>query len=492
MRRKSLSLFLVLVLVCLAQVSVGIVSAHAEAAGTPPDQTQVDDQIQDDMPQPLAHSGAAPGEPREDAAVSRSRPRAVRYLPLAGTEWITTTVQAGEELGCLAHQGGVPWEAIAQANQLLNPTTLLFNTANEAAADFYVPLAAMAGRVTAARRYDTPLSLAARHNLSAWDIARHNPLPLYEGTSLRLPGASDDDTTARCRPYPLVDVKLPDAPVVRGQTTVIEIETAEPATCEVTYLGQTEPCYTEDQQYFYAFLGLSALMSPGSYDVTLHLHADGLDVDTSFPLEVEAGRYGFQFIDPPPRLNRLLDASLMSRESEYLAFWRLVRWHERRWQFPLDFPLPRPASVSAGYGDRRSYGGMVDGYHSGVDYRVWSGVPVLAPADGVVMLTDTLEMRGNMVLINHGWGLVTGYWHLSKIDVNIGDEVKRGEPFAYVGNTGLSTGSHLHWEMWVNGVSVDAEQWLEPDGLAAELPPFEAPVVYTTSEPEPPSESQTR
>jgi murein DD-endopeptidase MepM/ murein hydrolase activator NlpD len=257
-------------------------------------------------------------------------------------------------------------------------------------------------------------------------------------------------------------------------------------------MGKTEPCYTDDQQHLYAFLGLSALMEPGSYDVTLHLHADGLDVDTSFPLEVEAGRYGFQFIDPPPSLNKLLDASLMSRESEYLAFWRLVRSPERRWQFPLDFPLPRPASVSAGYGDRRSYGGMVDGYHSGVDYRIWSGVPVLAPADGVVILTDTLEMRGNVVLINHGWGVVTGYWHLSKIDVNIGDEVKCGEPFAYVGNTGLSTGSHLHWEMWVNGVSVDAEQWLEPDGLAAELPPFEAPAVYTTSEPEPPSESQTR
>ncbi len=489
MRRKGLSLFLVLV--CLVQVSVGVVSAHTDAADTPPDQTQADDTTQDDISPPLAHLGIAPGEPRESAAPLRARPRAVRYLPLAGAEWITTTVQPGEELGCLAHQGGVPWEAVAQANQLLNPTTLLFNAANEAA-DFYVPLAALAGSITAARRYDTPLSLAARHNLSTWDIARHNPLPLYEGASLRLPGASDVDETARCRPYPLVDVTLPDAPVVRGQTTVVSIETAEPATCEVTYLGQTEPCYTEDQRHFYAFLGLSALMAPGSYDVTLHLHADGLDVDASFPLDVAAGRYGFQFIDPPASLSKLLDAALMDRELEYLAFWRLVRSPERRWQFPLDFPLPRPASVSAGYGDRRSYGGMVDGYHSGVDYRVWSGVPVLAPADGVVILTDTLAMRGNVVLINHGWGLVTGYWHLSKIDVNIGDEVKCGEPFAYVGNTGLSTGSHLHWEMWVNGVSVDAEQWLAPDGLAAELPAFEAPAVYTTSEPGPPSESQAQ
>ena len=158
----------------MVQVSVGVVSAHTGVADTPPDQTQVDGQIQANIPQELAHFGFAPGEPRESAAPLRARPRAVRYLPLAGAEWITTTVQPGEELGCLAHQGGVPWEAVAQANQLLNPTTLLFNAANEAA-DFYVPLAALAGSITAARRYDTPLSLAARHNLSLWDVARHNP-----------------------------------------------------------------------------------------------------------------------------------------------------------------------------------------------------------------------------------------------------------------------------------------------------------------------------
>ncbi len=105
------------------------------------------------------------------------------------------------------------------------------------------------------------------------------------------------------------------------------------------------------------------------------------------------------------------------------------------------------------------------GYHTGIDYRVPTGVPVVAPADGVVVMAETLALRGHAVLIDHGWGVVTGYWHLSKVDVHVGQVVRRGTIIGRVGNTGLSTGAHLHWELWVNGVSVDGRQWLRGDGL---------------------------
>jgi murein DD-endopeptidase MepM/ murein hydrolase activator NlpD len=179
-----------------------------------------------------------------------------------------------------------------------------------------------------------------------------------------------------------------------------------------------------------------------------------------------AGSYGFQYIDPPPQLSGLMDAELMSSEARYLEPWRAVRSPSREWELPLPMPLENRVSISADYGDRRSYGGMVSGYHSGIDYRAWTGLGVVAPSDGVVIMAEKLTTRGNAVLIDHGWGLVTGYWHLSKIHMQVGDRVNRGDVFAEVGNTGLSTGSHLHWEVWVNGVSVDGKQFLEADGLA--------------------------
>ena len=77
------------------------------------------------------------------------------------------------------------------------------------------------------------------------------------------------------------------------------------------------------------------------------------------------------------------------------------------------------------------------------------------------MLAEQLTLWGNAVLIDHGWGVLTGYAHLSAIEVQAGQQVEQGELIAKVGNTGLSTGSHLHLEMWVGGTSVNGLQWME-------------------------------
>jgi murein DD-endopeptidase MepM/ murein hydrolase activator NlpD len=78
-----------------------------------------------------------------------------------------------------------------------------------------------------------------------------------------------------------------------------------------------------------------------------------------------------------------------------------------------------------------------------------------------VVLAEPLTLWGNAVVIDHGWGVLTGYGHLSVIEVEVGQTVAAGDTIAKVGNTGLSTGAHLHWETWVGGTSVDSLQWLE-------------------------------
>lgn len=379
--------------------------------------------------------------------------------------WTAHTLQLGEEVGCLAQRSGMDVSAVAQANHLLNPT--LLGTGQT----FSLP-SSESYKLAAAHEGDTLLALAVKHSLSLWDIQRLNPEPLYTGRSVRLPGAA----TETCLPYPLAALSVSPQPVTRGRTALFVFETAEPAACEISYLDQTEPCYPLDDSHLYALVGLSALMDAGLYTVKIAVQADGLETAFTVPLDVSAGRYGYQYIDPPSSLYKLMDPELMQDELDYLALWRTIRTPERAWDLPLAFPLQYQVPISANYGDRRSYGGMVAGYHSGVDYRAWGGMRVLAPADGVVLLAERLEARGNAVLLDHGGGLITGYWHLSRIDVAVGQHVQRGEAFALVGNTGLSTGSHLHWEMWVNGVSVDSNQWLNADafsGLA--LPVLDVP-----------------
>ncbi len=378
----------------------------------------------------------------------------VASAAIATSTWTKHTLQLGEEVNCLAQRSSMDLKAVAVANRILNPALL------SAGKPLNLP-PVTPFMLVAAHADETVLELALRRGLLLWDVLRLNPDPLFTGKSVRLPAGGETS----CLPYPLTGLNVSPQPVIRGRTALFVLETAEPAACEITYLGQTEPCYPLDESHLYAPVGLSALMEAGTYPVKIVVQASGLETALTIPLQVTAGRYGYQYINPPASLSKLMDPDLMQEEMDYLAMWRTIRTPQRAWDLPLAFPLPVQVAISANYGDRRSYGGMVAGYHSGVDYRAWGGMRVLAPADGVVLLAERLQARGNAVLIDHGGGLMTGYWHLSRIDVKVGQHVKRGEAFALVGNTGLSTGAHLHWEMWVNGVSVDSSQWLSADAF---------------------------
>ncbi|HYS19492.1 MAG TPA: M23 family metallopeptidase [Gemmatimonadales bacterium] len=103
--------------------------------------------------------------------------------------------------------------------------------------------------------------------------------------------------------------------------------------------------------------------------------------------------------------------------------------------------------------------------HEGIDVSARMGTEIEAPAAGIVTDVKWEEGYGNMLTIDHGYGLVTRYAHCSKILVARGTRVKRGQKVALVGSTGLSTGPHLHYEVWVNGKPVDPMKYVLPDAI---------------------------
>ncbi|HRV96762.1 MAG TPA: M23 family metallopeptidase, partial [Anaerolineae bacterium] len=112
------------------------------------------------------------------------------------------------------------------------------------------------------------------------------------------------------------------------------------------------------------------------------------------------------------------------------------------------------------FGTRRSYNDSSDlSFHAGTDFGGGVGEPLYAPAGGIVVLAEPLMVRGNAVLIDHGMGLFSGYWHQSEIVVTPGQHVEPGDLIGYEGDTGLVTGPHLHWEFRLNGIAVDPLQW---------------------------------
>lgn len=98
--------------------------------------------------------------------------------------------------------------------------------------------------------------------------------------------------------------------------------------------------------------------------------------------------------------------------------------------------------------------------HEGIDVAAGLGTPVRAPADGTVVFAGQEGGYGHVLVLDHGYGLKTRYGHLSRIDVKVGEKVKRGEFIAAVGNTGRSTGPHLHYEVRVNGVADNPRKFI--------------------------------
>ncbi len=99
-------------------------------------------------------------------------------------------------------------------------------------------------------------------------------------------------------------------------------------------------------------------------------------------------------------------------------------------------------------------------FHKGLDIATRKGTPIIAPADGVVTFAGKKWLIGNMVTLDHGYGMLTRYGHMFKLLKKKGDRVKRGEVIALVGNTGRSTGPHLHYEVRLNGVPVNPVKYI--------------------------------
>ncbi|KPL69057.1 membrane protein [Erythrobacter sp. SG61-1L] len=116
---------------------------------------------------------------------------------------------------------------------------------------------------------------------------------------------------------------------------------------------------------------------------------------------------------------------------------------------------PVPGRVTSNYGMRRH---PILGYtrmHAGMDFKAGYGTPIYAVTDGTVAFAGRHGGHGNYVKLNHGGGLGTGYAHMSRIAVSSGQHVRRGQVIGYVGSTGLSTGPHLHYEMYRGGKTVN-------------------------------------
>lgn len=265
---------------------------------------------------------------------------------------------------------------------------------------------------------------------------------------------------------PALTVTLDPPQPTQGHTLVIAITSNEPATVTAKLAGL--PLVLHTTATATGFWGITAFAvdaTPGPRLLNLTAvdrvgnttHLTATVPVTQFPFRVETGGGVDVIILPPERMALLNFAEAEIKDLDQV--WARVS-PLPLWNTPFTVPLQSRYRVTTAFGTARSYGGgPPTGHHMGTDLAVEHGTPVYASARGRVVLAGPLKVRGNAVILDHGLGLFSAYYHLSEIAVSEGEMIAAGQRIGKVGDTGLSTGPHLHWEMRLAGVAIDPWEW---------------------------------
>lgn len=262
---------------------------------------------------------------------------------------------------------------------------------------------------------------------------------------------------------PTVTVK--PASVTPGQLTIVRVgPLPEKTTLEVTLDGAKAPevpC-ADDARYRCAIVGVPYESKPGKKEIAVRTIAPGgagLGLHRTVSLRVKPGNFTTTKLTVAPSKVTPPEDEMarIQQEKEELAACLTNSASTPLWDGTFRLPV-NDAFVTGGYGSRRMFNGELKSAHLGTDIRADEKTPVFAANAGKVALAKDMYFAGNLVVIDHGLGILTGYAHLSRIDVKVGDTVKKGQQIGMAGRTGRVTGPHLHWTFRVGDNLLDAAQ----------------------------------
>ena len=373
----------------------------------------------------------------------------------------TRPLLPGETLRTLPLQLGTDRSTLVYLNRIVNPAALYLGQPLIHIVPEYEE-AAPTGQFVPMTSTDSLLGLAVRSGHSLFELWMLNGKPapgsLVVGDFIYLPSEHPLEEL----PVPFEHISISPGHPRQGQSVVIKVIVAEGANVS-GHFAETDLNFAELASEHIGLFGINTMTAPGVYPLILRAHTSERDrVDLEMRLPVSDGAYQLQRIDLlPEKAQLLLDKELRALEETIVEGAVSNFSVEKHWEGPFQLPISSDY-ITAGFGLRRSYnGGDFSTFHGGTDFGAPDGFPIHAPAAGIVVLAEELRIRGNATLIAHGLGVYTGYWHQIGLDVSVGQHVQAGEVIGRVGETGLSTGAHLHWEVWINGTQVDPLEWLQ-------------------------------
>jgi murein DD-endopeptidase MepM/ murein hydrolase activator NlpD len=390
-----------------------------------------------------------------------------QQIVIPGLEGVTGVLETeiisfGDSLRSLSRRTQVADDQLKKLNRLVSPTEVYVGISmiipkEEGRTDLSTRVSPAAG--------ESMLELAVKQNTDPWTLTSINKI---SGTWDTLPGdvlyspTGSTNSNAVGLPSAFVSADIYPLPMVQGGTEVIRVVTQNNVPASGSLVNMPLHFFPSNNEQV-ALQGVHALLEPGVYPLRVEATlADGSKQSFEQMVLVKSGDYYSEELYVP---SETVDPAVTDPENQNIFAITNPASPTKLWDGIFTSPAVYPDEYTSRYGTRRKYFGIgtdltIEGFHTGLDFAGGEGLQIFAPARGTVVFAAPLTVRGNATIIDHGWGIYSGFWHQSKIMVNVGDTVEQGQVIGLVGGTGRVTGAHLHWEVWVNGVQVNPIDWL--------------------------------
>lgn len=247
--------------------------------------------------------------------------------------------------------------------------------------------------------------------------------------------------------------------VIQGETAFVNvISNSELVNPYLVFKSAKIPMFKVAPNKYRGMIGIDPVIKPGSYSVKVADASNKLLVSKNF--NVNGGIFPVQNIVVSSSKS---DLEPTSREIVTIQRAKTTVSPKKLWG-TVPFDSPTKGCMISVYGLDRYHNGIPSGdYHKGIDIKAPSGQPIYPTSSGKVLVSEFFNLNGGTVIIDHGQGLTSAYLHMSKILVKPGEVVTKDKMIGKVGSTGYSTGPHLHWGLYVNGIPVAPSLfWVKP------------------------------
>jgi murein DD-endopeptidase MepM/ murein hydrolase activator NlpD len=224
-----------------------------------------------------------------------------------------------------------------------------------------------------------------------------------------------------------------------------------PCDCKAYFSHHRVMILNKNQQCF-AIVGIPLTTTSGQHNLTIKEHG----TKTTLPINIIDKKYPTKYLTIKRKKTGIPNKELIARlKREAREVRNTFKYWSNKNYINLRFNIPVKGRISSPFGAQRIINKTRKTRHRGIDIAAITGTPIKAPANGKVINEGNYLLLGKAVFIDHGQNLITVYCHLNKILVKTNQWVKRGQIIGHVGNTGRSTGSHLHWGVSLNGTRVN-------------------------------------